>query len=141
MFANVGYDREESLCPLVPGNHGWNFREGNQLATWPLATRGPGAFVNPLFTYPTPDPFGSIIGGVFLRVGGRRLYVAGDVSGLVFASCEDERGIWKPVAKRKLPDTIVRSFGTDARDRPYVLTGTGDPLGRGGRLYRIRIVR
>jgi hypothetical protein len=142
-IADVGQDAREEVDFAAPGggggvNYGWNCREGS--LPGPPAQADPGCatpsspFVEPIFDYPHLDPNDgsahgcAIIGGYVVRdaglpeLAGRYLY--GDL-------CTGELRSFAPGEARSsdrsenLTVSELNSFGEDACDRVYAVSGSG----------------
>ena len=130
---DVGQVKFEEVTVLTAGaNAGWPLREG-RVAYEPDARRGPGEFVEPVFTYPRSLGV-SITGGVVQRAGSvpalRDRYVFGDYgSGRLWSLPADAQPGQKLEAREfgRMPSPT--HFGLDARGELHATSFDG-------RIYR-----
>jgi hypothetical protein len=141
LIADVGQSAREEVDLAAPGggagaNYGWNCREGTLAGpeTDPGCEAPAGSFVEPIFDYPHLDPHDgsahgcAIIGGYVVRdaglpeLAGRYLYGDLCTGELRSFSPGDARGSDR---SENLTVGELNSFGEDACDRVYAVSGAG----------------
>lgn len=164
LLGDVGYNTLEELNSVISGGNygmireqlmfshlifyiGWNLKEGTIVTPWTSKKDLPEDLIDPVFTYPTPDPLGAIISGFALwsRNGKNVWYIGGDVSGSVFLLEDGKTKQWTSVAIVSVAHTgeshrRVKSFGQLSDGTICVMTSAElGPTGKTGEISAVRI--
>lgn len=141
-IADVGQDSYEEINYRKAGqtngvNYGWRCYEGNAEQDLSIGCNGPlSNYIFPVYTYPTPDPAGSVIGGTVYRgstyIDLRGYYIAADYfTGTFYRVKYDQASQSATTSTQVLTPTGISDFGENEEGELFAVSLSS------GAVYRI----